>query len=63
MRHASTNWRRSRLIRLRPRVPSDIAQVLGTAADYTVTEVADRNVGIVAKLNRQRLSGLTQAKQ
>jgi amidase len=42
--------------------PSEIAQVLGSAAEFKVNEVADRNVGIVAKLNKQRLAGLAQAK-
>jgi acetamidase/formamidase len=29
--------------------PSEIAQVLGTAAEYHVSEVADRNAGMVLK--------------
>lgn len=32
--------------------PSEIAQVLGTAAEYRVSEVADRNAGIVLKINK-----------
>jgi amidase len=35
--------------------PSEIAQVLGTSAEYKVGEVADRNAGIVVKLNKDRL--------
>jgi acetamidase/formamidase len=39
--------------------PSEIAQVLGTAAEYRVSEVADRNSGIVIKLDKARLQSLT----
>jgi acetamidase/formamidase len=35
---------------------SDIGQVLGTAVEFQVNEIADRNVGVVAKLNKQRLA-------
>jgi acetamidase/formamidase len=42
--------------------PSEIAQVLGTAAEYKVSEVADRNAGIVLKINKDRLQSLTPAK-
>jgi len=42
--------------------PSEIAQVLGTAAEYKVSEVADRNAGIVLKINKDRLQPLTPAK-
>ena len=41
--------------------PSEIAQVLGTSAEYKVSEVADRNVGMVLKLNKQRLQGIAPA--
>jgi amidase len=41
--------------------PSEIAQVLGTAAEYKVSEVADRNAGIVMKINKDRLKGLAVA--
>jgi len=34
---------------------SEIAQVLGTAAEYKISEVADRNAGIVLKVNKERL--------
>jgi amidase len=40
--------------------PSEIAQVLGTAAEYKVSEAADRNAGIVLKINKDRLKTLTQ---
>jgi amidase len=41
--------------------PSEIAQVLGTAAEYKVSEVADRNAGIVLKIDKDRLQPLTTA--
>ena len=42
--------------------PSEVAQVLGTSAEYKVSEVADRNAGVVLKINKERLQGLTAAK-
>ena len=41
--------------------PSEIAQVLGTAAEYKVSEVADRNAGIVLKIKKERLQPLAPA--
>ena len=38
--------------------PSEVAEVLGTLAEYKVSEVADRNAGVVLKLNKDRLRGL-----
>ena len=38
--------------------PSEVAQVLGTSAEYRVSEVADRNAGVVIKINKERLAGL-----
>jgi len=38
--------------------PSEIAQVLGTSAEYRISEVADRNAGIVLKLRKDRLATL-----
>ncbi len=38
--------------------PSEIALVLGTAAEYRVSEVADRNSGVILKIGKPRLSGL-----
>ncbi len=35
--------------------PSEVAQVLGTSAEYKVSEVADRNAGVVLKINKERL--------
>jgi len=40
--------------------PSEIAQVLGTAAEYHVSEVADRNAGMVLKISKARLATLTK---
>jgi amidase len=40
--------------------PSEIAQVLGTAAEYHVNEVADRNAGIVLKISKARLATLVK---
>ena len=39
--------------------PSEVAQVLGTAAEYRISEVADRNAGIVLKIGKDRLKTLT----
>jgi acetamidase/formamidase len=41
--------------------PSEIAQVFGTAAEYRVSEVADRNAGIVMKISKERLRALAPA--
>jgi acetamidase/formamidase len=41
--------------------PSEIAQVLGTSAEYKVSEVADRNAGMVLKINKERLLPLVPA--
>jgi len=41
--------------------PSEIAQVLGTASEIVVNEVADRNAGIVMRLAKDRLSSLPRA--
>ena len=35
--------------------PSEVAEVLGTSAEYKVSEVADRNAGVVLKISKQRL--------
>lgn len=39
--------------------PSEIAQVLGTA-EYQVSEVADRNAGMVLKISKARLATLAK---
>jgi acetamidase/formamidase len=41
---------------------SEVAQVLGTAAEYKVSEVADRNAGVVLKINKDRLQSLAAPK-
>jgi len=38
--------------------PSEIAQFLGTAAEYKISELADRNAGVVLKINKERLKSL-----
>ncbi|HUK30145.1 MAG TPA: acetamidase/formamidase family protein, partial [Candidatus Acidoferrum sp.] len=35
--------------------PAEVAEVMGTSAEYKVSEVADRNAGIVLKINKERL--------
>jgi len=42
--------------------PSEVAQVLGTSAEYVISEVADRNAGVVAKIRKERMAGLTAGK-
>ena len=41
--------------------PSEVAQVLGTSAEYRVSEVADRNAGMVLKISKERLLPLAPA--
>ena len=41
--------------------PTELAQVLGTAAQYKVAEVADRNVGIALKVDKSLLHPLPRA--
>lgn len=41
--------------------PSEIAQVLGTSSEYHVSEVADRNAGIVLMIKKERLQSLQPA--
>jgi amidase len=43
--------------------PSELAQVLGTSAEYSISEVADRNVGVVLKINRERINLLVRQPQ
>jgi hypothetical protein len=40
--------------------PSEIAQVLGSTAEYRIGEIADRNAGVVIKLDKRRLSLLVK---
>jgi len=39
--------------------PPEVAEVLGTSAEYKVSEVADRNAGVVLKINKEHLQTLT----
>ena len=41
---------------------SEIALVLGTSAEYRVSEVADRNAGVVIEISKERLKGLSSGK-
>lgn len=41
--------------------PSEVAEVLGTSSEYKVSEVADRNAGVVLKINKKRLKPLAGA--
>jgi amidase len=41
--------------------PPEVAEVLGTSAEYKVSEVADRNAGVVLKINKERLQTLPAA--
>ncbi len=41
---------------------SEAAIMLGTSIEYNISEVADRNVGVVAKIRKSTLSALTPAK-
>jgi len=38
--------------------PTEVAEVMGTSAEYKVSEVADRNAGVVVKINKERLQTL-----
>jgi acetamidase/formamidase len=38
--------------------PSEVAIVLGSSIEYTIGEVADRNVAVAAKLRKDRLGSL-----
>ena len=40
--------------------PSEIGMVIGTAAEYRISEVADRNAGVVLKISKERLKGLSK---
>ncbi|HKW65465.1 MAG TPA: acetamidase/formamidase family protein [Candidatus Acidoferrum sp.] len=41
--------------------PPEVAEVLGTSAEYKVSEVADRNAGVVLKISKERLQALAAA--
>jgi amidase len=40
--------------------PAETAELFGTAAEYRVSEVADRNAGVVLKINKERLKSLSE---
>jgi len=40
--------------------PSELAMLLGTSVEYKVSEVADRNAGVVAKIRKDRLTMLVK---
>ena len=42
---------------------SKVGQVLGTSAEYKASEVADRNAGMVLKINKERLKLLASAEK
>ena len=42
---------------------SKVGQVLGTSAEYKVSEVADRNAGMVLKIIKERLKPLASAEK
>jgi amidase len=39
---------------------SDVAAILGTSVQYSISEVADRNVGVIAKISKKVLASLKQ---
>ena len=41
-------------------LPAEVAELFGTAAEYRVSEVADRNAGVVLKINKERLKDLAE---
>jgi amidase len=41
---------------------AEVAAVLGTSIEYKISEVADRNVGVVAKIRKASLSSLAATK-
>lgn len=40
--------------------PSEAAVVMGSSVEYRISEVADRNAGVVAKLRKDRLAMLSR---
>lgn len=39
-------------------LPAEVAELFGTAAEYRISEVADRNAGVVLKISKDRLRSL-----
>jgi acetamidase/formamidase len=54
LKSATANMTRWLMSRYQLTVP-EIAQVLGTSSEYHVSEIADRNVGMVLKIRKDRL--------
>ncbi|HEY6619599.1 MAG TPA: acetamidase/formamidase family protein [Steroidobacteraceae bacterium] len=44
-------------------LPAEIAELFGTSAEYRVSEVADRNAGVVLKISKERLKSLTESEK
>lgn len=44
-------------------LPAEIAELIGTSAEYRVSEVADRNAGVVLKISKERLKSLTETEK
>jgi amidase len=40
--------------------PTEVAEVIGTGVEYRVSEVANRNAGVIAKLPKARLATLAK---
>ena len=40
--------------------PAEVAEVIGTAVEYRVSEVANRNAGVIAKLPKAQLATLAK---
>jgi len=40
--------------------PHELGMLLGTAAEYRISEIADRNAGVVLKISKKRLESLTR---
>jgi amidase len=40
--------------------PSEVAQVMGTTVQFNISEVADRNAGVAAKISKERLRSLAK---
>jgi amidase len=42
--------------------PEEVPPIFGTALEYRIAEIADRNVNVVAKLRKERLAGVGRAR-
>jgi amidase len=41
---------------------AELGEVLGVTAEYHISEVADRNAGVILKISKERLAAITKAK-